>query len=90
MSVFSDDPPPRDPSSGDLDVDRLLKMVSLIHSKRLSRGLTLRELSKMVNIDFTHLSWAERGVTQPGLVVLMRWCRALDLEIEDLFRDSQG
>ncbi len=70
-------------------MDRLLRIVEVLHSERLSKGLTLRKLSKMVDIDFTHLSRAERGLTQPGLVVLMRWCRALDLEIEELFLNSR-
>ena len=89
MSASSGHPQPPGSSSGDPDVDRLLRIVEVLHSERLSRGLTLRKLSKMVDIDFTHLSRAERGLTQPGLVVLMRWCRALDFEIEDLFRDSR-
>ena len=58
-------------------------------SKRLAKGLTLRKLSKLMKVDFTHLSRSERGLTQPGLVILMRWCRALELEIESLFRDSK-
>ena len=89
MSTCSGDPKPPDSSSGDPDVDRLLRIVGVLHSERLSKGLTLRKLSKMVEIDFTHLSRAERGLTQPGLVVLMRWCRALDLEIEELFLNSR-
>lgn len=65
-------------------------MVAILHAERLAKGLTLRKLSKMMKVDFTHLSRSERGLTQPGLVVVMRWCRALDLEIESLFRDSKG
>jgi transcriptional regulator with XRE-family HTH domain len=78
-----------DTPSGDPDVDRLLRIVAALHAERIVKGLTLRKLSKLIQVDFTHLSRAERGLTQPGLVVLFRWCRALDLEIETLFRDSQ-
>jgi len=88
MSTRSGNPQIPD-SPGDPDVERLLKIVSVLHSERLSKGLTLRKLSKIVQVDFTHLSRAERGLTQPGLVVLLRWSRALDLEIEKLFRDSR-
>jgi transcriptional regulator with XRE-family HTH domain len=90
MCTRSEEPQSQDSSSGDLDVDRVLRMVSILHAERLTKGLTLRKLSKMMKVDFTHLSRSERGLTQPGLVILMRWCRALDLEIESLFRNSQG
>jgi transcriptional regulator with XRE-family HTH domain len=79
-----------DTPSGDPDVDRLLRIVAALHAIRMAKGLTLRKLSKLIQVDFTHLSRSERGLTQPGLVVLLRWCRALDLEIETLFRDSRG
>ena len=89
MSTDSGEPLRPGSPSGDPDVDRLLRIVSVLHSERIYKGLTLRKLSKMMGVDFTHLSRSERGLTQPGLVVLLRWCRALDLEIETLFRDSR-
>lgn len=90
MSALSGEPRSQDTSSGDPDVDRVLRIVSILNTERLAKGLTLRKLSKIMKVDFTHLSRSERGLTQPGLVILMRWCRALDLEIESLFRDSKA
>jgi transcriptional regulator with XRE-family HTH domain len=89
MSIDSGETLTVDSPSGDPDVDRLLRIVAALHSERIAKGLTLRQLSKMINVDFTHLSRSERGLTQPGLVVLLRWCRALDLEIETLFLHSR-
>ena len=89
MSARPRDPSPRESFSDDPDVDRLLQMVAMLKAKRIAKGFTLRQLSRMMNVDFTHLSRSERGLTQPGLVILMRWCRALDLEIESLFRKTR-
>ncbi len=89
MSVRPGEPAPRDSFSGDPDVDRLWRIVAILKAERLDKGYTLRQLSRMMNIDFTHLSRSERGLTQPGMVILMRWCRALDVEIESLFRKTR-
>lgn len=88
-SRSADPPPTRDSSSGDQDADQVTRMMAILKEERMAKGLTLRKLSRLMNVDFTHLSRAERGLTQPGLVILMRWCRALDLEIESLFRNSR-
>ncbi len=90
MSSPSGEPLPRDLFSSDPDVDRVGRMMAVLKAERLAKGLTLRKLSRMMNVDFAHLSRSERGLTQPGLVILMRWCRALDLEIESLFQNSQN
>jgi len=70
-------------------VDRIERMMAILKTERMAQGLTLRKLSGMMNVDFTHVSRSERGLTQPGLVILMRWCRALGVEIETLFRDTR-
>ena len=74
--------------SGDPDLDVLMKFVGILRDTRHQRGLTLRDLTGKMGINFAHLSRAERGLTQPGLVVLMRWCRALNLRFEDVWRQS--
>lgn len=90
MSSRSEDPPlSRGNTSGDADVERVVRMMAILKAKRIEQGLTLRKLSGLMNVDFTHVSRSERGLTQPGLVILMRWCRALNLEIETLFSDTR-
>ena len=76
--------------SGDPDLDVLLKIVDILRETRRQKDLTLRDLTGIMGINFAHLSRAERGLTQPGLVVLLRWCRALDLRFGDVWRQSSG
>ncbi len=76
--------------SGDPDLDVLLKFVRILRDTRRHKKLTLRDLTGKMGINFAHLSRAERGLTQPGLVVLLRWCRALDLQFGEVWRQSSG
>lgn len=76
--------------SGDPDLDILLRIVEILREARRQQGLTLRDLTQKMGIDFAHLSRAERGLTQPGFVVLLRWCRALGLQFGDVWRQSSG
>jgi len=89
MAIRSGKPSPEDPASDDPDVERVRRMVEILKAQRLAQGLTLRQLSKSMQVDFTHISRSERGFAQPGLVILLRWCRALGMEIESLFRESK-
>jgi transcriptional regulator with XRE-family HTH domain len=75
--------------SGDPDIDTLLIMVATLQRARKEQGLTLRDLAKRMNVSLAHLSRAERGLAQPGLVVLLRWFRALDLDFEAIYRQSR-
>lgn len=76
--------------SGDPDMDVLLGIVSILREKRRERGLTLRDLNGKMGIAYSYLSRAERGLSQPGLVVLLRWCRALDLRLADVLIQASG
>lgn len=82
--------PPDPASSGDQDADVLQAIVFLLHQERLKKGLTLRDLKQKMGISHAHLSRAERGVAQPGLVVILRWCRALDLKFGDIWKQVSG
>lgn len=85
--------PPADPGIsanplGDPDVDLLLKIVAILREARRQKGYTVRELARKVRIAHSFLSYAERGLSQPGLVVLLRWCRALDLDFKAVFEEA--
>jgi transcriptional regulator with XRE-family HTH domain len=82
--------PPDGVPSGDPDLDALLRLIGILRASRQQQQLTLRDLTEKMGIDFAHLSRAERGLTQPGLVVLLRWCRALGLKFEDVWRQASG
>lgn len=66
----------------DPDEAYLRRFVLRLKQERETRGLTLRDLEKMMGVNNAHLSRAERGLSEPGIVVLRRWCRALDLKFE--------
>lgn len=70
--------------SDDPDEAYLRRFVLRLKEERIARGMTLRDLEKSTGINNAHLSRAERGLTEAGVVVLRRWCRALDLTFEDI------
>ena len=72
--------------SGDPDVTVVLKMVTILRDARIEKGLTLRDLKDKMGISYAHLSRAERGLSHPGIVVLLRWCRALELSFEEIVK----
>ena len=90
MPTASDSNPPDPISSGDPDADFLLIFVSRLKKHRLQKKITLREMEKRMNVTHAYLSKVERGAAQPGMVVLMRWCRALDLHFMDVWKQASG
>jgi DNA-binding Xre family transcriptional regulator len=76
--------------SGDPDIDVLLGIVFVLRETRLRKKLTLRDLTKIMGISYAHLSRAERGLSHPGLLVLLRWCRALDLKFGEVWKQVSG
>ena len=75
--------------SGDPDEAYLRRFLSRLKQEREARELTLRDLEKTMGVSNAHLSRAERGLSEPGIVVLRRWCRAVGLEFELVCRDSE-
>jgi transcriptional regulator with XRE-family HTH domain len=88
MSNHSVPPSVDEFDSQDPDLLVVQRMVTILKEARLSRKFTLRQIAGEMKIDNTHLSRCERGLVQPGLIVLLRWCRALDLRADDLLKDS--
>lgn len=77
------------PLSDDPDEALLQRIVSILRDERLRRGITLRELAARMKVDNAHLSRTERGLVYPGFVVLLRWCRAFDKEVEGVLREAR-
>ena len=75
--------------SGDPDEAYLRRFLERLKQERDAKGLTLRDLEKSMGVSNGHLSRAERGLSEPGIVVLRRWCRALGLDFEVVSRDSE-
>jgi transcriptional regulator with XRE-family HTH domain len=76
--------------SGDPGIDILMRIVSVLRETRLEKKLTLRDLTQIMGISYAHLSRAERGLSHPGLLVLLRWCRALDLKFGEVWQQTSG
>ena len=90
MSYASGTSPLDGVPSGDPDIDLLLKMLLILRETRLKKKLTLRDLTQVMGISYAHLSRAERGLSHPGLLVLLRWCRALDLKFGEVWLEVSG
>jgi transcriptional regulator with XRE-family HTH domain len=77
--------------SGSVDPDEafLCRLVNFLKKEREKQCLTLRDLEKVMGVSNGHLSRAERGLSEPGVVILRRWCRALGLEFEAVCRDAE-
>lgn len=71
-------------SEGDVDLRFLADIVAILATERKSRGISLRELAAETSYNAGYYSRAERGETQPGLVSLCRWCRALGLDFVEV------
>ena len=67
-------------SDGEKDLRFLADIVAILVTERKSRGISLRELAAETGYDSGYYSRAERGLTEPGVVSLCRWCRALGLD----------
>ena len=88
MPHHSNPPSADEFDSHDPDVRVVLRIVAALKEIRVKRGVTLRQLAEKMKIDNTHLSRCERGLVQPGLIVLLRWCRALELPADELLKNA--
>ena len=89
MQVFPDSADSGSFGSTDPDEAYLRRFLAQLKSEREARGLTLRDLEKIMGVSNAHISRAERGLSEPGIVVLRRWCRALGLEFESVCRNAE-
>lgn len=53
---------------------------------RKRKNLTLTQLSERTGISVTHINDVENGLKEPGISVLVRLSRALDVQITELYR----
>src|SRR3979411_3146252 len=54
---------------------------------RLRQGRPLREISASARVSLGYLSEVERGQKEPSSELLASICRALDVELSELFRE---
>jgi len=72
----------------DQDVLFLQAMVSHLVLRRKTLGLNLRQLGEATGYNWGYLSRAERGIAQPGIVSLCKWCRALETDFVSVAREA--
>lgn len=54
---------------------------------RRERGLSQERLAEMTSLSTNYIGEMERGLKAPGLGVIVRLCRALDVSIAHLLRE---
>lgn len=73
----------------DQDAQLLGEVIARLVEERRRKGLTLRAVEVRTGYNSGHLSRAERGLVQPGFILLCRWCRALDLDFIEVCRAAR-
>jgi transcriptional regulator with XRE-family HTH domain len=58
-----------------------------LRAMRLRQRRTLREVSSSARVSLGYLSEVERGQKEPSSELLAAICRALDVELSELFRE---
>ncbi|RCU49279.1 XRE family transcriptional regulator [Corallincola holothuriorum] len=57
---------------------------------RKSRGLSQQELAKLANLDRSYIGGVERGDRNISLVNISNLAKALNINIDELFKDIYG
>lgn len=67
--------------------DKILKKFGKHLAKcRKDRGLSLRKLADLSDVDFSQIHRIEKGITNPSLTMLLSLAEGMDIPIEDLIR----
>jgi transcriptional regulator with XRE-family HTH domain len=59
----------------------------VLRAERLSRGMTLREVSKEARVSLGYISEIERGQKEASSELLASLCGALDVALSEVLRD---
>ena len=59
----------------------------VLRSRRMRRGLTLRELSAAARVSLGYISEIERGQKEASSELLASLCQAMDLPLSEVLRD---
>ena len=65
-----------------------LKLIAMIRSKRIERGLSQADLGKLLNVSQATVSEFESGMTEPKIQTIRRYAHALGLLVEHVVRDA--
>ena len=68
--------------------DKRLKELGLLIKKlRFEKGFTAVEFGYRCEMDKTNINRIESGNTNPTFLTLIRICKALEIDLKDLFED---
>lgn len=63
-----------------------MRVVILVKSIRKKKNLTLEQLSERTGISKSHINDVENENKEPGISIMVRLAKALDVEITDLYK----
>lgn len=66
-------------SKSTIEIGRILRRL------RKKKNITLKQLDDKTKLSTTYLSQLERGLRNPTIGVLERYCSAINIEIEEVF-----
>lgn len=70
--------------------DKSLKDLGILIKKtRTEKGLSIVEFGYLIEMDKPNVRRLENGNTNPTFLTLVRICKALDIELKELFMDFE-
>lgn len=63
-----------------------MRIEILIKPIRISKNITLAQLSRMTGISDTHINDVENNLKEPGISILVRIAHALKVNVTDLYK----
>lgn len=67
----------------------LVALGQAIKRSRMARGLSQEALAGLSEIDRSYMSSIERGGQNPGVMSIMRICRAMEMSLADLMLEAR-
>lgn len=63
-----------------------MRVKILLKQKRMSKHLTLVQLSEKTGISTTHINDIENNIKEPSLSMMIRLAKALEVDINELYK----
>jgi transcriptional regulator with XRE-family HTH domain len=68
-----------------MDKETVIKKIGLkIREIRISKGLTIQELSDKIDIEYNNMIRIEKGRTNPTIGTLYKICQSLNIKLRDI------
>ena len=67
----------------------LVALGGAIRRSRQERGISQEELAARSGIDRTYMSSIERGAQNPGVLIVLRIARAMEITATELFSEAE-